>query len=119
MPLCWSGGFNALALTLLLRPTLRDAQNVSGWRACDQRCERPQVLSDSGKDKFILGTSRAAQSKPTEPQDALQVREPHLDLFALTPRLFEGLGAGEGASNITSGFVLIAWNPAKRALRTA
>jgi len=47
------------------------------------------------------------------------VREPHLDLFALTPRLFEGLGAGEGTSDIASGFVLIAWNPAKRALRTA
>src|SRR6478672_1377066 len=27
---------------------------MSGWRACDQRCEPPQVLSDSGKNKFIL-----------------------------------------------------------------
>jgi hypothetical protein len=47
------------------------------------------------------------------------MREPHLDLFSLTPRLLEGLGAGEGTRNITSGFVLIAWNPAKRSLRTA
>jgi hypothetical protein len=28
-----------------------------------------------------LGASRAAQSKPTEPQNALQMREPHLDLL--------------------------------------
>jgi hypothetical protein len=42
----------------------------------------------------------AAQSKPTEPQDALQVREPHLDLLALTPRLLEALGASERPGNV-------------------
>jgi hypothetical protein len=31
------------------------------------------------------GTSWAAQPKPTEPEDALQVREPHLDLLAFAP----------------------------------
>ena len=45
--------------------------------------------------------------------------EPHLDLLALAPRLLEGLGPGEGTRNITSGFVLIAWNLAKWDLRTA
>jgi hypothetical protein len=86
---------------------------MSGWRSRDQRCEPPQVLSDGGENKLILGASRAAQSKSTEPQDAFQVCEP------LTPRLFEGPGAGKGTSNIPSGFVLAAWNPAKRGLRTA
>jgi hypothetical protein len=32
------------------------------------------------------------------------MREPYLDLFSLTPRLLEGLGA-EGTRNITSGLV--------------
>jgi hypothetical protein len=37
----------------------------------------------------------ATQSKPVEPQDALEVRKPHLDLLALTSRLFETLRANE------------------------
>jgi hypothetical protein len=65
--------------------TLRKAQSRSGWRPRAQGCESPQVLSDGGQNKLILGTSRAAQSEPTELQDALQVCEPHLDLLALMP----------------------------------
>jgi hypothetical protein len=42
----------------------------------DKGGEPPQILSDGGKNKLILGASRAAQSKPTEPQDAIEVREP-------------------------------------------
>ena len=42
----------------------------------------PRTVADGGQNKLILGTSRAAQSEPTELQDALQVCEPHLDLFA-------------------------------------
>jgi hypothetical protein len=75
--------------------TLRNAQNLSGWRSRDQRCELSQVLGDGGKNKLILGASRAAQSKSTEPQDALQVGEPHLDLLSLMPRPLEALGASE------------------------
>jgi hypothetical protein len=56
---------------------------MGGWRSRNQRCEPSQVLSDSGQNKLILGASRATQSEPTELQDALQVREPHLDLLAL------------------------------------
>ena len=79
-------GFERPVLTLstqLLR--LRSTQGMSGWWSRNQRCDPPQVLGDGGQNKPILGASRAAQSKPTEPQDALQVCEPHLDLFALTP----------------------------------
>jgi hypothetical protein len=100
-------------------PVLRDAQNLSGWRSCDEHGEPTQVLSDGGKNKFILGASRAAQSKSAEPENTLQVREPHLDFLALTPRLLESVSAGEGTSNIARGFVLMARNPAKRELRTA
>ena len=62
--------------------TLRNARSLSGRRLCGQRRVPSQVLSDGGQNKLILGTSRAAQSEPTELQDALQVCEPHLDLFA-------------------------------------
>jgi hypothetical protein len=75
--------------------TLGDAQNLSGWRPSDHCCKPPEVLSYGGENELILGASRAAQSKPTEPQDALQVREPHLDLLAIAARLLEALGAGE------------------------
>jgi hypothetical protein len=57
---------------------------MSGWRSRSQRCEPPQILRDGSQNKLILGASRATKSKPTKPQDALQVGEPHLDLFALT-----------------------------------
>jgi hypothetical protein len=55
------------------------------WWSSDQRSEPPEILSDGGQNKLILGASGATQSKPSELQDTLEVREPHLDLFALTP----------------------------------
>jgi hypothetical protein len=88
--------------------TLRNAQNLSGWRSRDQRCEPPQVLGDGGQNKFILSTSWTTQSKPTELQDALQVREPHLDLFTLMPRLLEALGSSERPGNVSGMLVDIA-----------
>ena len=75
--------------------TLRNTQSLSGWRSRNQRCEPSQVLGDGSQNKFILGASWTTQSKPAELQDALQVREPHLDLLALTSRLLEALGASE------------------------
>jgi hypothetical protein len=68
---------------------------------CGQRREPSQVLSDGGQNKLILGTSRAAQSEPTELQDALQVCEPHFDLFALMPRPLEALGSSERPGNVS------------------
>jgi hypothetical protein len=68
---------------------------------CGQRREPSQVLSDGGQNKLILGTSRAAQSEPPELQDALQVCEPHLDLFALMPRPLEAICSGERPGNVS------------------
>jgi hypothetical protein len=76
-----SAGLDALYATI----TLRDALNRIWWRPGGQRCEPPQILGDGSENKFVLGTSWSTQSEPTEPQDALQVREPHLDLLALPP----------------------------------
>jgi len=44
--------------------------------------------------------SCTTQSKPTELQDALQVRKPHLDRLALTSRCFEALGASERPGDV-------------------
>src|SRR4030095_4494771 len=80
--------------------TLRNTKSLSGGRSRNQRCEPPQVLSNGGQNKFVLSTSWTTQSKPTELQDALQVREPHLDLLALAPRLLEALGASARPCNV-------------------
>jgi hypothetical protein len=49
----------------------------------DLRRDPPQVLCDGSKNKLVLGASWTTQSKPTALQNALQVREPHLDLLTL------------------------------------
>jgi hypothetical protein len=56
---------------------------MSGWRSRNQRCEPPQVLGDGSQNELVLCASWSTQSKPTEPQDSLQARKPHLDLLAL------------------------------------
>ena len=78
-----SPGYDLPALRLYLILTLRTALNHKWRRPGDQRCKTSQVLGDGGENELILGASRASQSKPAELQNALQVREPHLDLLAL------------------------------------
>lgn len=85
----------------------------------DEQCESPEVLGDGGQNKLILGASWTTQSKSTKLENALQMREPHLDLLALQPWSFERLGAGEGSRHITSDFVPMVWSLAKRDLGTA
>ena len=81
--------------TLYAPLTLRNTKSLSGGRSRNQRCEPPQVLGDGSQNELILGASWTTQSKPTEFQDALQVREPHLDLLALTSRLLKGFSTSE------------------------
>ncbi len=107
-PFVKSRGFDALPDAVYATPPLRDAQNLGWWWPRDQRCEPSQVLSDGSKNKLILGASWATQSKSTEPQDALQVCEPHLDLLALTSRLLKALGASERSGNVSGMLVDVA-----------
>ena len=58
-------------------------------------------MGDGRENKLVLGASGPTQPEPTELQDALQVREPHLDLLALAPRLLEALGASERPRDIS------------------
>ena len=81
-------------ILMLSTQLLRYAVHRAVWSR-NQRREAPEILSDGSQNKLILRASWTTKSKPTEPQDALQVREPHLDLLALAARLFKALGAGE------------------------
>jgi hypothetical protein len=65
-------------------------------------------LSDGGQDKFILGASWTAKSKPTKPEDALKMREPHLNLLALTSRLLKAFGTNERPSNVAGSLMDVA-----------
>ena len=96
-------GFDPPALTPATQlPRYAIHRGPSRWRPSDQRCEPPQILSDGGQNKFILSASWATKPKPTEPQDALQVCEPHLDFFALATRLLEALGTSERSGDVSS-----------------
>ena len=81
---------------------------MSGWRSRNQRFEPSQVLGDGGQYELILGASWTTQPKPAELQDALQVREPHLDLLALTSRLLKAFGASVRSGDVSGVLVDIA-----------
>lgn len=76
-------------------------QSPSRWWSRSQRSEAPQILSDGSQNKLILGASWATKPKPTKPQDALQVREPHLDLLALAAGPLKALGASERSGDVS------------------
>ena len=113
-------GFDPPALTPATQlPRYAIHRGPSRWRPSDQRCEPPQILSDGGQNKFILSASWATKPKPTEPQDALQVCEPHLDLLALAPRLLKALGASERAGNVSGVLMDVTRDLARRLLWAA
>jgi hypothetical protein len=58
----------------------------------------------------------ATKSKPTKPQDALKMREPHLNFLALTSRLLKPFGASERPGNV-AGMLMDMAHGAKRTWR--
>src|SRR6476620_1028624 len=88
-------------------------------RARHQLGQTSQVLGDRRQHELVLRAPGATQTKPAEPQDALQVREPHLYAFALAPRLLEGFGPGKGSGDIAGRLVDTAGNLAGRSIGTA
>ena len=99
-------------------PSCPDAYATHGgsrWRLGDELCEPAEVLGDRRERELVLCAAWASQTKPAEPQDTLQVREPHLDALAVVPRPFERVGAGKRSSHVSRArFVDAARNPAKR-----
>jgi hypothetical protein len=51
----------------------------------NQLSETSEVLSDGRKHELVPCTVRIPKAKTAEPQDALQVRKPHLDAFTVMP----------------------------------
>jgi hypothetical protein len=77
------------------------------------------VLRDCGERKLILRAARAAQSKPSKPQDALEMSKQHLDDLRSRRDRSKSLGFGKGASNVVSILIHIAYDPARGHIRTA
>ncbi len=68
--------------------------------------EAAEVLGDCRERELELRACRSSQSQATEPQDALQVCEQHLDLLAITPGLFVGGRLGDGAGDVACRLVI-------------
>ena len=81
--------------------------------------QSPQVLRDSCQRELKLRAAGAAKAQSAKPQNALEVREQHLDLLARAPRLRERLSFGEGTGDIACGFVHIADDPSRGHVRAA
>jgi hypothetical protein len=71
-----------------LSPVLE--RNIRALQLRRQRKEKEATvcggLSSRRQEELVAGTVRTAQPQPIEAEDALQVREQHLDLLALPPR---------------------------------
>ncbi len=60
------------------------ALNVDWSLRRNQLYQLSKVQSSGGEQELVVNTARASQTKPVEAQDALQMREQHLDLLAFT-----------------------------------
>jgi hypothetical protein len=88
-------------------------------RGRHQLGQTSQVLGDRRQHELVLRASGATQTKPAKSQNALQMGEPHLDAFALVPRLLEGFGPGKGSGDIAGALIDTAGNLADRCIGTA
>lgn len=64
--------------------------------------EFSEVLGGWGEQELIAGATWSAQSEPSEPEDALEVGEQHLDLLAPVPGTFIGRRVGQGSGHFAS-----------------
>src|SRR5262249_33614680 len=78
-----------------------------------------EVRSNRCKRKCELCTARAAQAQSAEPQNALEMREQHLDLLTIAARLRESCCLCDRTGNIACRLVNAAHDFALRGLGTA
>jgi hypothetical protein len=52
-------------------------------------------LCNSREGELVLRAAWAAQPEATQPQDALEVSEQHLDALSIVPGALEGFGSGK------------------------
>src|SRR5262249_12720854 len=67
-----------------------------------------QILCDCCQRELELRTARSSQAQSSEPQNALEVREQHLDLFTIAARPRERFSLGESAGDIARSLIHIA-----------
>ena len=71
----------------------------------DQLCQLSEVLDCGSEEELVLSTGRTSQPEPIEAQDALEMREQHLDLLPFASRPDIGISLGDFARNVSSLFV--------------
>ena len=62
---------------------LSSSVSQDGWPEWQEFRHFPEVLGGGGEVELVAGAVWSAQSQAIEPEDALEVREQHLDLLAL------------------------------------
>ena len=67
----------------------------------DQFSELSEVLDRCSEEELVLGPIWPSQPEPVEAQDALEMREQHLDLLTFTPRRHVSLGLGDVARHVS------------------
>ena len=75
-----------------------------GWHR-DQLGHLAEVLSGGGEEELVSCAVWTSQAQAIHPEDALEVREQHFDLLALTARDQIGVGRGDIAGKITGALV--------------
>ena len=71
----------------------------------DELRQFPEILGGGGQQELIFGSLWATEAQSTEPEDALQMSEEHLDLLSFSTRDGVGLGLGDRTGLVTSGFM--------------
>lgn len=72
-------------------------------------------MGDGGKCELELRAGRSAKPQASHPKYPLQMREQHLNLLAIAPRLLISGGLGDGAGDIARSLVHVACDlPARR-----
>jgi hypothetical protein len=74
-------------------------------RRQDQLCQLSEVLGGGRQEELVPSTKGASQPEAIEAQDALQVREQHLDLLPFTAQRHVGLGLRDIARNVSGLFM--------------
>jgi hypothetical protein len=64
-----------------------------------------KVLGGGGEEEFVSGSVWSPKAKPVELQDALEIREQHLDFFSLAPGGDIGVAFRQIPRQVTSTFV--------------
>src|SRR3984885_12260209 len=90
-----------------------------GRRERNELRQLSEVLGGGGQQELISGSTRPTQAQSIQPEDALQMSEEHLDLLSFSTRDGVGLGLGDRAGLVTSGFMNGSRNLACKHIRTA